>query len=121
MKTNKRMTIDELVGRFTDIALSQYEALRSYKIGRFNRLFDQMEAVRQELRAREGDQRRALMKLYDHPNPQVRLKAAVSTLAVAPKAAKRLLRTIARSGEFPQAGDAGMCVWALDSGQFKPT
>jgi hypothetical protein len=67
MKTNKRMTVDELVERFADIALSQYEALRRHKVGRFNRLFDQMEAVRQELGTREGNQRRALMKLYDHP------------------------------------------------------
>ena len=62
---------------------------------KFNRLFWQMEAVEGQLKARIGDQRRALLRLYDHPNAQVRLTAAKATLAVAPEAARRLLRTIA--------------------------
>jgi hypothetical protein len=121
MKTNKDMTIVELVKRFTDIALSQHGALRNYEVGRFNRLFDQMEAVENELKARDGDKRKELLGLFDHPNPQVRLKAAVATLAVAPKEARELLQVISDSDSGPQMLDAGMTLLQLDEGAFKPT
>lgn len=52
---------------------------------------------------------------------QVRLKAAKNTLAVAPQAARETLEAIANSHEFPQAGEAGMSLWNLDQGVFKPT
>jgi hypothetical protein len=76
--------------------------------------------VEEELKARDGDQRRALLDLYDHPNAQVRLNAAKATLAVAPESARRMLQTMADSREFPQAGDAGMTLDSLDRGIFKP-
>lgn len=77
--------------------------------------------VCEELKARAGDQRSALVSLYSHPNLQVRLMAAKLTLAVAPAAAKQLLQEIADSKEYPQAGDAGMSLWALKQGIFRPT
>jgi hypothetical protein len=115
------MTIAELVGRFIEIGLSQDEALLDDEIGKFNRLFDQMQAVVEELKARDGDQRRALLGLYEHPNMQVRLKAVKNTLAVAPLAAREALEEIASSQHFPQAGEAGMSLDNLDRGVFKPT
>ena len=121
MKRTDSMTVDELVERFTVIALAQDKAIRSYDSAKFNRLFRQMDVVKQELKARSGDQRRALLQLFDHSNPQVRLKAAVATLAVAPQAAMRLLQTISDRKDGPQAGDAGMTLWRLDSGEYKPT
>lgn len=117
----KDMSVDELVERFTSITLDQDKALRTSSHAKYNRLFDEMEAVKQELRARHGDQRRALLRLYDHPNAQVRLKAVKATLAVAPDLARHMLETIAESREYPQAGDAGMTIDALDRGIFKPT
>jgi hypothetical protein len=117
----KDMSVDQLVERFTSITLDQDKALRTSNHARYNRLFDEMEAVKQELRARHGDQRRALLRLYDHPNAQVRLKAVKATLAVAPDLARRMLEAIAESREYPQAGDAGMTIDALDRGIFKPT
>jgi len=115
------MSIEQLVERFAAIALDQHEAILMYDNTKFNRLFLQMETVEQELKARLGDQRRALLRLYDHPNAQVRLMAAKATLAVAPEAARRLLRAIADSGSNPQAGDAGMTLVSLDRGIFKPS
>lgn len=114
-------SVDELVQRFAAIALEQDDALLDSNISKVNRLFWQLDAVKSELRARAGDQRRALVRLYNHPNAQVRLKAAKATLAVAPEAARRLVETIAESNEFPQAGEAGMCIYNLDEGIFKPT
>jgi Domain of unknown function (DUF2019) len=113
------MTVDQLVERFTAIALDQHKAIDH--IAKYNRLFEQMEAVKGELKAGDGDQRRALLRLYDHPNAQVRLKAVKATLAVAPERARRMLEIMAESGEYPQAGDAGMTIDALDRGIFKPS
>jgi hypothetical protein len=110
-----------MVERFTAITLAQDKAVRRDEHAKFNRLFREMEAVKQELKARDGDQRRALLPLYDHPNAQVRLKAVKATLAVAPEAALRVLKAIAESREYPQAGEAGMSLDNLESGIFKPT
>jgi ParB-like chromosome segregation protein Spo0J len=115
------MTVDQLVERFTAIALDQDKALLRNEYAKFNRLFERMEEVKGELRARSGDERRALLRLYDHPNAQVRLKAVKATLAVAPESARRMLEIMAESGEYPQAGDAGMTIDALDRGVFRPT
>ena len=81
------MTVDQLVQRFTAIALDQDKALLRRVYARFNRLIDDMEAVEEELKM--GDQRRSLLRLYDHPNAQVRVKAVKATLAVAPERCRR--------------------------------
>ena len=117
----ENLTVDQLVGRFTAITLDQDKALRTSNHARFNRLFKEMEAVKRELKARDGDQRRALLRLYDHPNPQVRLKAVKATLAVAPSPRYEMLKVIAESREYPQAGEAGMSLYNLEIGIFKPT
>lgn len=117
--TLRDMTVDQLVERFTAIALDQHKAVDH--IAKYNRLFEQMEVVKRELKARHGDQREALLRLYDHPNAQVRLKAVKATLAMAPERARRMLEILAESGEYPQAGDAGMTIDALDRGVFRPT
>jgi hypothetical protein len=80
-----------------------------------------LEDVESELKSREGDQRSTLLALFDHPNVQVRLTAAKAALAVAPKEARAQLQKLRESHEFPQAGDAGMTLRALDEGIFKPT
>ena len=115
------MTDEQLVERFAALALGQDEALLMNEIAKFNRLFDQLEDVEEELKAREGDHRNALLALYDHPNAQVRLTAAKATLAIAPQDARAQLQHIRESREFPQAGDAGMTIRALNDGIFKPT
>lgn len=117
----RKLTGAELVERFTVLALEQDAALLDSDIAKVNRLFLRLQAVSAELKAREGDQRRSLLALYDHPNAQVRLKAAKATLAVAPEAGRRVLEALVESKEFPQAGEAGMSLWNLDEGVFKPT
>ena len=117
------LSVAELVELFAALGVEQdrtEQASAIGDIGKINRLFEQMEAVKEELKSRPGDQRRALLTLYDHPNMQVRLKAAKGTLAVAPEVARKLLEAIAQSRWQPQAGDAGMCLWALEEGVFIP-
>lgn len=117
----QRLSIQELVDQFVVLALDQNEAILDDDIAKSSRLFWKIEAIEAELKDRPGDQRIALLRLYAHPNLQVRLKAAKATLKVAPDAAREELRLIERSGEQPQAMDAGMCLWTLDEGINKPT
>jgi hypothetical protein len=117
----KTSTVPDLVALFVALGLDQYQARLRNEQKRLNRATLEMFDVCEELKARAGDQRSALLSLYSHPNLQVRLMAAKLTLAVAPAAAKQLLQEIADSKEYPQAGDAGMSLWALKQGIFRPT
>jgi hypothetical protein len=62
------MTTTDLVERFAQIGVAQDQALLGGEITKFNRLFDRMGEVSNELKSRQGDQRRALMVLYDYPS-----------------------------------------------------
>lgn len=120
----KRMTlanlsVPRLVERFTVICLEQYRAELRDEIGKYNRLFDDLVAVRDELKARAGDQRSALLALLEHENPQVRLKAALYSLAVAPVIARQALQEISDRNEYPQAAYARPTLEALDKGTSK--
>jgi hypothetical protein len=117
----EKITTVRLVERFAAIGVNQHKALLRREHGKFNRLFDEMVAIENELKRRYGDQRRELLRLYEHPNPQVRLNAVKATLAIAPEHARRTLEAIAGSREYPQAGDAGMTIDSLEWGIFKPS
>jgi len=116
----EKMTTDQLVTRFAEIGIAQDQAELMGEIGKFNRLYRQMDATEKELRRRGREARPALLRLYDHPNMQVRLNAAKRTLGIAPDAARRVLQAISDSKWQPQAMDAGMSLWNLDRGVFKP-
>lgn len=116
-----KLTVEQLVERFIAIGFTQEQADLYDDIGEFNRLFKKMQEVVSELRSREGDQRSALLSLYDHPNLQVRLKAVKNSLALAPKEGRHVLRAIADSQRQPQAGEARASLRHLDEGIFKPT
>ena len=117
----RSMSVATLVQRFVDLCLGQYEAELRSENAKENRLIKDMFAVADELKARPGDQRTALLSLYDHPNAQVRLMAATETLAVAPEEARRMLEVIRATEAPPQGPDAGMSLRALDEGSYKPT
>jgi len=114
------MTVEQLIDRFAEIGIAQDQALFYDEHAKFIRLYGQMDAVDEELRARGRDARVALLDLYTHPNIQVRLKAAVRTLGVAPVEARRIIQEIKASEWMPQALDAGMTLRGLDDGTFKP-
>ena len=118
--TLQDLSVDQLVDRFAALALEQDTALLGESITRVNQLYYALKDVENELTAREGDQRRALVRLYEHKNPQVRLKAVKATLAVAPEVARPMLQAIADSREYPQAGEAGMSIRNLKEGIYKP-
>jgi hypothetical protein len=115
-----QLTVDELVARFVAIVIQEDKAEQKSDQKRRNALRTQMFAIVKELKSRPGDQRRALLPFYSHPNIDVRLQAAHSTLAIAPKTARRVIEDIANSNRFPHAGEAGMTLSNLDSGFFVP-
>ena len=114
------MSMDALVRRFEELCLKQYDADLSFDMPRYNRAFDAMMAVSNELRSRPGDQRRSLVSLYDHPNEQVRLKAAIHTLALFPDDARAVMQKLIDDRIHPQAMDAGMLLDSLDAGRYVP-
>jgi hypothetical protein len=109
-----------LVERVVSIGLAQYDALYVADTKKFNRLYAMMADVRSELKSREGDQRRALLPLLDHPNLQVRMKAANTLLGISPILARKALESVRDSEILPQAAHAGMTLSALHNGTFVP-
>ncbi|HXT06833.1 MAG TPA: DUF2019 domain-containing protein [Roseiarcus sp.] len=122
-KPNKlsELSIEQLRQRFVDLTLRQSEAEMYGQIAKYNRLYGQIDAIKDELKGRSGDQRIALIPLFEHPNAHVRLVAATATLTVVPEAARKALEELAESKEYPQAGTASGRLRHLDSGFFKPT
>ena len=116
-----KLSAAELTALFEKLCIEQYDALERDEIAAFNRRYDKIQAVQDELKSRPGDQRRVLMKLFGHSNMQVRLTAAHATLTIDYLAARRELQTIADSKWYPQAADASMALDSLDSGFYKPT
>jgi hypothetical protein len=115
------LTTDDLVARFTAAALAQYHASMDFDIKTINKAVGQLMAITAELKARPGDQRSALLQLYDHPNTRVRLSAARLSFALALVRARAVIQEIADSKKFSIALDAGMCLSAIDQGIFKPS
>lgn len=117
----KSLSVVDLRQLFEMLCIEQYDALERNEIAAFNRRYDKIQAIEDELKSRPGDQRRVLMHLFGHPNMQVRLTAARANLAVDYIAARRELQAIVDEQWFPQAGDAGMTLDHLDSGFYRPS
>ena len=115
-----RMTTEQLMQLFAELSVEQDRALLLRVISKVNKIYDKLEAIESELKSRPGDQRSALLPLYNHKNMQVRVKAAKATLAIAPDAARAQLEAIRASGWQPQALEAGMSLGFLDEGIYKP-
>jgi hypothetical protein len=117
----KNVSVAQLIERFIEVTLAQFDAELYDEFAKYNRLCREMIAIEQELKGRPGDQRTALVPLFAHPNPQVRLMAAQCTLAVAPVAARQTLQALWDQKKFPQAAYAMGTLRALERGDRKPT
>jgi hypothetical protein len=115
------LSSDEIVRRFEQLCIEQYDAMEREEQARVNRLVWRIHALRMELKSRPGDQRRLLMRLFGHPNMQVRLSAAHANLAVDYLAARREMQAIVDSQWGAQAGDAGMTLYNIDNGFYRPS
>lgn len=123
MKTTKLKLLSstELKLLFEKLCVEQYDSIDRGESAAFNRRYDKIQAIETELRSRPGDQRRILMQLFGHPNMQVRLTAARATLAIDYLAARREIQEIADSRWGPQCGDAGMTLYNIDTGFYRPS
>ena len=101
-KSVNQASVQELVERFVSIGLAQYDALYVADTNKYNRLYAIMVDIRNELKRKEGDQRHALLPLLDHPNPQVRMKAANTLLAISPDLARKALKACANPKFIPR-------------------
>jgi uncharacterized protein DUF2019 len=117
----KKLSVEELFERYVEIGLAEENAILYDDIPGYNQLFRKEQAVVDELESRPGDQRKILLRLYGHENLWVRMNAAKDTLALAPEDGRRVLQQIVDSKKQPYAGNAGMTLWTLDEGIFKPT
>jgi hypothetical protein len=70
---------------------------------------------------RGHDQRIALVPLLWHRNIQVRLNAAIDSLAIAPVEARAVLQQFRESRQGPQCLQAGMMIRGLDDGSYIPS
>lgn len=123
MKTDFKTSttsVQELVERFIAIAVAQQHAIDDYQTTRYNRLYDRMEEIECELKSRDGDQRMVLLPLLESRHLQVRLKAAIALLAVAPVRARKTLQGVRDFAMMPQSIDAIMMLKALDDGFYVP-
>ena len=98
-----KLSDEQLVERFKAIALEQDKALQFDQTAKYNRLYGDMDIVVNELKRRPGDQRRELVHFLKDANAQVRLKAAIATLVLAPDSSRRALQMISDLNEYPQA------------------
>jgi hypothetical protein len=117
----RRWSVERLVEEFANSCKAQGEALLGGDVNTHNRHYRDMAAIRDELKSRPGDQRRALLALYESDNPYIRLQAARATYALAPDAARAVIEEVANSKNYPFAGHAGMALWAIDEGISKPS
>jgi hypothetical protein len=122
MSTNnlRILPVSVLVDRFASLCEAQDLAELRGEYPKFKPQFREMVAIEDELRARPGDQRRALIALLSHRNMQVRLNAALAILALYPGEARAALHRIEESRHYPQAAEAGMTLKALNDGTFTP-
>jgi hypothetical protein len=115
------MDTDQLIASYTEISVREDEAIDMHQMRKVRRLFDQLMVIKDVLRARGPDARRALIPLLSHRNAQVRLNAAKELMAVVPEQARATLEDIAENGPGQQSGDSGMFLRAIDEGEFRPT
>lgn len=121
MKTSlKNKSPEELVQLFASYCIEQDNALLKDQIGRFNQLYDKMAAAAAELRSRVPDARVALVSLFDHPNDQVRLQAAMAAFDFAPDRATQIFEEISKRGVMPQAANATLALSCVIDGSLSP-
>jgi hypothetical protein len=117
----QKMSVPALVREFVTLCIAQHHALEREEIAQYNRRYKRVEAIKNELKSRPGDQRRALQVLFGQGNLQVRYMAAHANLAIDYDKARNELEAIAATHWQPQAANAGITLENLDTGFYTPT
>lgn len=101
-KKGENVSVDEILQRFIELSLTQHEALLYLEARPYNRAYMKIKKLVEELEARPGDQRHALIELFDHDNPQVRLNAAKHAHPIYPDKAIQIVQSIIDARALPQ-------------------
>lgn len=108
------MPIDGLLKCFEEACLEQYDTYIDDDISKRNADFWILVSINDELKVRGVQERKSLLRLLSHENPQVRLQAAKFVYSAAPEEAKACLEDI-RLAKLPdQSLDAGMTLRGLE-------
>ena len=116
----KGLTTEQLIEEFACLARRMGSAVLDSETRLFNRLFSKMQAIDRELRSRGREARIMLVPLLEDEDRFVRYYAAKYLLGLVPDRARRVIEEIAKFKYDALCGDAGMCLYALDAGIFKP-
>ena len=115
------LSIERLIRIYEGVSVEEFDALELGDMPLVRKLFDKLESIDREIRARGVEARRKMVQLLSHHNPQVRINAAKALLAIAPQEARSALELLASRGPSIQRLDARMCIRHLEEGVFKPT
>jgi hypothetical protein len=115
------LTIDELISLFASLSEQQYPLTLNDEGGKATHLIKKRDEINKELRKRGIAARLELTKLFTHPNIQVRVNAATSSLGVARESALDVLRQIIKEDFGPFRLDAGMTIALIEEGIVNPT
>ena len=119
----KKMTVAQLGGAvLLPLPSIRTKAIFEEENAEFNKLYGQMGSVRNELKARPGDQRNALLMLFPTSQFASTIKSGDFYFSGgSPAVARELLGIIANSNRLPQAADAGLILNGLRDGSFVPS
>ena len=108
-------SIDVLLRQYEKSCLFQYDTYIYNDYDTYNREFQTLVDIKDELQSRGPLARRALLRLFGNSNKQVRLMAAKHVYPVAREEAKKCLQDLA-AGPFPddQVFAARMCLHRLE-------
>ncbi|WP_113888764.1 DUF2019 domain-containing protein [Roseiarcus fermentans] len=104
----------ELIKIFEQACLEQYDTYITDDLETYDRNYDIQKLVTKELAFRGQSDRRSLLALLSHENPEVRLRAAKRVYPVARDQARKCLEALA-AANLPgtQSLDAGMTLSRL--------
>lgn len=116
MKTDfSKVGIEELLNLFVRLSIEQEEAIYVANTSGFNRLGDTLYEIINEIKRRPDDRGQSMLKLFGHPNTQVRFNAATSVSGLFTNEARRAIQSIADSKSDLMASDARMYLRTLDA------
>lgn len=95
-----KVDTEKLLDVFVQLSLQQGEAHDLAKPSLVNRLGDRLYDISDELIRRTDDRGRSLLKLFEHPNTQVRFNAATSVSGLFTKEARQAIQIIADSSSY---------------------
>src|SRR5579872_4968053 len=111
---NSTVSVDDLLKRFEEVCIEQYDTYLTDDIEKYNKDFEILVSIKDELKARGSEARRALLRLLSNDNPQVRLQAAKFVYPVARDEAKKCLQDIEAAKLPDQSLSAGMALHRLE-------